>query len=121
MIDLYRFPFARIFKLGVLDDMHGASQYHVYSLPVELLDTLTPRNLISEVKSRPPSPPLSLPAPSALGSRTCNICLGAIFIDVDEQRAHFRTDWHRYNVKAKLIGGSAATEPEFAQLLDGAH
>lgn len=94
--------------------------YHVYSLPSTLLDTLTPRNLISHSPPRSPSPPpVTNNQPQAQGSRACNICLGATFSDVDEQRNHFRSDWHRYNVKIRLNGGNTVTEPAFAQLVDG--
>ncbi|KAG1746693.1 uncharacterized protein EDB91DRAFT_1328008 [Suillus paluster] len=95
-----------------------AQRYHVFSLPPELLETLTPRNLIS----RPPPevPALVQPAPLVSdNARGCNVCLEATFLDVTEQRSHFRSDWHRYNVKIRLRGGSPVTEPAFAQLVDG--
>ncbi|KAI0644179.1 hypothetical protein C8Q79DRAFT_132200 [Trametes meyenii] len=99
------------------------SQYHVFSLPKELLNTLVPRNILGQVAasdpastSRPESPPLP-PQPIA-GSRACNICLGAIFVDVEDQRTHFRSDWHRYNVKVRLNGGEPVSEPQFGQLVD---
>ncbi|KAG6868417.1 hypothetical protein C0993_003361 [Termitomyces sp. T159_Od127] len=95
------------------------SQYHVYSLPVELLHTLTPRNLINApsqpLKPASPEPP-EIAAPS--GPRTCNICQGAAFVALEDQRAHFRSDWHRYNVKTRLAGGKPVTESAFTQLVD---
>ncbi|KAG2070226.1 hypothetical protein BDR04DRAFT_1100455 [Suillus decipiens] len=94
-------------------------RYHVFSLPPELLETLTPRNLIS----RPPLPKVSTlvqtAAPVSDNARACNVCLGATFADVTEQRSHFRSDWHRYNVKVRLRSGSPVTELAFAQLVDG--
>ncbi|KII85831.1 hypothetical protein PLICRDRAFT_56310 [Plicaturopsis crispa FD-325 SS-3] len=94
------------------------SQYHVYALPPDLLETLRPRDLVSNT---PPivDAPIPESAPSVLGARACNICLGATFTDVDGQRAHFRSDWHRYNVKVRLNGGNAVSEGDFAQLVDG--
>ncbi|KAG6890979.1 hypothetical protein C0992_011738 [Termitomyces sp. T32_za158] len=95
------------------------SQYHVYSLPVELLHTLTPRNLINAPSqpSKPAAPePPEIAAPS--GPRTCNICQGAVFIALEDQRTHFRSDWHRYNVKTRLAGGKPVTESAFTQLVD---
>ncbi|GJE91150.1 Archaeo-eukaryotic release factor domain-containing protein [Phanerochaete sordida] len=101
-------------------------QYHVFSIPQPLLDTLVPRSIgnlpaaappVLEEPSRPSSPS---PAPLApAGARACNICLGATFADVDEQRTHFRSDWHRYNVKMRVSGGNAVSEVQFAQLADG--
>ena len=96
-----------------------ASHYHIFSLPLELLDTLAPRNLVntSKAPSRSNTPELSTPFNTGL--RACNICLGITFLDVDQQRAHFRTDWHRYNIKRRLDGGTPVSEPAFAQLVDG--
>ncbi|TFK39410.1 hypothetical protein BDQ12DRAFT_681737 [Crucibulum laeve] len=93
-----------------------ASQYHVFSLSPELLDTLTPRNLVNKAPTRSPSPEPVVPSTS--GPRACNICLGVTFQDVDEQRTHFRSDWHRYNVKVRLNGGTPVSEANFAQLVD---
>ncbi|KIJ62036.1 hypothetical protein HYDPIDRAFT_95296 [Hydnomerulius pinastri MD-312] len=96
-------------------------RYHVFSLPPDLVDTLTPRNLISRTPPRGPSPPPP-PVPQVASSgnaKGCNICLGAAFVDVEEQRSHFRSDWHRYNVKIRLRGGNPVMESAFAQLVDG--
>lgn len=101
--------------------MSPPSQYHVFTLPRELLETLVPRDIVN----RPPSPPPSEPtAPqseqvtSTTGARACNICLGAAFADVDSQRIHFRSDWHRYNVKMRINGSLPVTEAHFASLVD---
>ncbi|KAF5373324.1 hypothetical protein D9615_007449 [Tricholomella constricta] len=93
------------------------SQYHIYSLPAELLGTLTPRNLVNTSASRAPSPEL-ITATSSSGPRTCHICLEATFVALDEQRAHFRSDWHRYNVKTRLAGGNPVTAAAFSQMID---
>ncbi|KZT27751.1 hypothetical protein NEOLEDRAFT_1167864 [Neolentinus lepideus HHB14362 ss-1] len=95
--------------------------YHVYSLPQELLDALTPRSLITNTQEvvRSPSPDIPIStANTGPGGRSCSICLGAIFTDVDEQRSHFRSDWHRYNVKSRLNGGKPVTEMEFTRLME---
>ncbi|KAF8884967.1 hypothetical protein BD779DRAFT_1534724 [Infundibulicybe gibba] len=92
------------------------SLYHVYSLPRELLETLTPRNLVNQTPARSPTPEVAPPA--STGPRACNVCLGITFLDVNDQRAHFRSDWHRYNVKARLGGGNTVTEAQFTQLVD---
>ena len=101
-------------------------QYHVFSIPQALLDTLVPRNILTqptaavEGSSRPTSPVLAPTTVNATasGARACNICLGVVFADVDEQRIHFRSDWHRYNVKTRMGGGNAVNEANFAQLID---
>ncbi|KIY70796.1 hypothetical protein CYLTODRAFT_391554 [Cylindrobasidium torrendii FP15055 ss-10] len=97
--------------------------YHIFSLPSELLETLTPRHLVNE-PSRPRSPspkPIATklgPTTNGLGSRACNICNGAVFQDTEEQRSHYRSDWHRYNVKTRLNGHAAVSEADFAKLVD---
>lgn len=100
----------------------SSSQYHVFSLPKELLDTLIPRNDFDQAQASPPEARSESPVPAAASgasSRACNVCLGAMFADVDEQRAHYRSDWHRYNVKVRLNGGAPVSESQFAQLVDG--
>ena len=92
--------------------------FYIFSLPPDLLDTLRPRTLVDPPTPRVPSPPLRPPAPTT-GSKSCNICLGASFADVDDQRAHFRSDWHRYNVKLRLRGVDVVTESRFASLVEG--
>lgn len=98
--------------------------YNIYSLPHELLASLTPRHLWNEtIQDSAQSPPIdslqSLPATNT-GPRACNICLGISFTDVEEQRTHYRSDWHRYNVKTRINGGNSVTEAQFGQLVDGA-
>jgi hypothetical protein len=98
--------------------------YHLFSLPPALLDNITLRedhsvaqqdeSVTSGIK---PSDSTTL-APVGSG-RACNVCLNATFAGVDEQRSHFRSDWHRYNVKTKLGGGHAVDEPRFASLVEG--
>ena len=97
-----------------------AHRYNVFCLPSQLVDTLTPRALINQAPPREPSPPPPKVAPIS-NAKACNICLGAAFADVGEQRAHFRTDWHRYNVKIRLTGGNPVAEAAFAQLVGGTH
>lgn len=99
----------------------------VYRLSRELLDTLVLRTLRLD---QPPSPNYE-PTPNFdslngavnsgtnTGARACNICLCVTFIDVEEQRIHFRSDWHRYNVKTRHSGGQAVSEETFSQLVEG--
>ncbi len=97
--------------------------YHVFRLPVEILDTLTPRNLWNqsapENDTQEALSPKPKPTSLAPGSKSCNICNGVNFIDVEEQRSHYRSDWHRYNVKTRLAGGESVDEAAFGQLVDG--
>jgi hypothetical protein len=98
--------------------MQRTSQYHVFSLPSNLLSNLTPQGHVGQTTPQAPSPAPALPS-LASNARACNICLAAGFGDVDEQRAHFRSDWHRYNVKMRLNGGTPVTESAFNGLIDG--
>jgi hypothetical protein len=93
---------------------------YVYSLPPDLLNTLTPRNLVDHTNQPLGNHnPERVVATSSGGPRTCNICLGATFLDLEEQRNHFRSDWHRYNVKTHLNGAISISETTFTQLIDG--
>ncbi|KLO19275.1 hypothetical protein SCHPADRAFT_992806 [Schizopora paradoxa] len=99
--------------------MSSNAFYHLFSLPRELLDTLVPRNLIYDQDQQDANEVIDDRAPQAEGQRACNVCLGVSFVDVNDQRTHFRSDWHRYNVKARLSGGKAVAEADFANLLEG--
>ena len=44
-------------------------------------------------------------------TRACNTCGGAFA--PGEYRAHFRSDWHRYNVKLKMRNAAPVSEEEF--------
>ncbi|KIJ55413.1 hypothetical protein M422DRAFT_151545 [Sphaerobolus stellatus SS14] len=96
--------------------------YHVFSLPPDLLEHITLRTLFNAPPEREPSPipePASKVTPSILASsKSCNICLGATFTNVDDQRAHFRSDWHRYNVRLRLRGEDVVNEQQFASLVE---
>lgn len=90
---------------------------HLYNLPPEIVQSLTARHLVAHVPDN--DQPNVEPLPTVVaGSKTCATCLGLLFHDVDEQRSHFRSDWHRYNVKTKLHGGTAVAEADFAKLVD---
>jgi len=44
-------------------------------------------------------------------NRSCNTCGGSFA--PHEYRSHFRSDWHRYNVKLKMKGCATVSEKEF--------
>mmetsp|Transcript_25748 Transcript_25748/g.49052 ORF Transcript_25748/g.49052 Transcript_25748/m.49052 type:complete len:97 (-) Transcript_25748:215-505(-) len=44
-------------------------------------------------------------------TKPCNTCGGAF--TSGEYRMHFRSDWHRYNVKLKMKGVTPVCEKEF--------
>ncbi|KAI9511585.1 hypothetical protein F5148DRAFT_1170193 [Russula earlei] len=99
-----------------------SSSFHAFALPTELLQNITlrsrlPHHTTSESYKVEPQ---DLPSQTATvhGSRACNVCVGASFQDVEEQRSHFRSDWHRYNVKIRLRGGKPVSEVDFAKLVD---
>lgn len=58
--------------------------------------------------------PLGAGVPSVPGfAFGCTACR-AVFADGDAQRAHYKTDWHRYNLKRKMVGMASVTAEEFA-------
>ena len=48
---------------------------------------------------------------SAEAKRACNTCGGSF--SAAQYRAHFRSDWHRYNMKLKMSGAAPVSEEEF--------
>ena len=91
----------------------------VYTLPTELLSNLSVRTIQAQPHgaSSPPDQPRAN-AVTSVGGINCQTCPGAAFESIEEQRAHFKSDWHRYNVKAKLIGRTV-TEEELGNLVEG--
>ena len=100
----------------------------VYSIPPPLLDILTVRSIqagepiIPEEEQVDEKEPSLVDEPAGTGSSlTCQTCLGTSFASLDEQRAHFKSDWHRYNAKVTLerSGKGAMTAEEFEEINDG--
>lgn len=99
----------------------------VYSIPPELLEALSVRSIQSQGEAatetdnedaRPEAQ--AQPPPVASGSGLgCQTCPGASFSTPEDQRAHFKTDWHRYNSKAKLDNSKVVTADEFETVVDG--
>ncbi|KAK9810484.1 hypothetical protein WJX72_011395 [[Myrmecia] bisecta] len=58
-------------------------------------------------------------APSGPTCVTCGVGVTSpAFGTTAEQRAHFRTDWHRLNVKRRVAGHPAVSEEEFERIID---
>ncbi|CAE7154449.1 unnamed protein product [Rhizoctonia solani] len=96
---------------------------HLFNIPANLLEVLSLRES-SLVANPPPAASPKRPATpqSALTGSTpsCTVCVGANLSDVKEQRAHFRSDWHRYNVKLRLQDAShqPVSEEQFTKLVE---
>ncbi|KAK9844846.1 hypothetical protein WJX74_007581 [Apatococcus lobatus] len=58
--------------------------------------------------------------PAGPGCHACHIGVSGTqaFTSLEEQRAHARSDWHRFNVKAQASGKNAVSEAEFERLLE---
>ncbi|KAI9021154.1 C2H2 type zinc-finger-domain-containing protein [Hyaloraphidium curvatum] len=52
-----------------------------------------------------------------MSGSTCIACQ-ATFSTADEQRGHYRTDWHRYNLKRRVAGAAPVGEEEFRDRVD---
>jgi hypothetical protein len=126
---------------------------NVYSIPPELLDLLTVRSVtntgalqvISSAEGQE-----TTDVDEKVGDRTqklgddgekdavietgssltCQTCLSATFPTLEEQRAHFKSDWHRYNVRVSInhktqgqgkgkVPRGVLTEEEFEEVDDG--
>jgi hypothetical protein len=105
-------------------NMTQAQYYYLFGLPEALLDSLSVRKLgfLNEnvaVKQEEEDQEEATSRPRAIGPKSCNVCPGAAHVSVQDQRDHFKSDWHRYNVKIRLNNGRTASESEFASLVDG--
>merc|ERR1712079_803147 len=50
-------------------------------------------------------------------NKSCSTCV-VTFDSTDDQRAHFKLDWHRFNIANKLEGLKAITEEQFEEQLE---
>ena len=50
-------------------------------------------------------------------NKSCSTCV-VTFDSTDDQRAHFKLDWHRFNIANKLKGLKAITEEQFEEQLE---
>lgn len=50
-------------------------------------------------------------------SKCCTYCQ-TTFSEQQEQRAHYKLDWHRYNLKQALLGRATISADDFAKLSD---
>src|SRR3954453_20338289 len=117
-----------------MDMLSGSIQ--VFSLPPEILSVITPRQnsigfsakLISEPETitkikeiddftkQNKNDPIKL---------TCLVCGITSFESIEQQRVHYKLDWHRFNVKRRAVGldlGKSQFEPttekEFEELME---
>jgi hypothetical protein len=61
----------------------------------------------------------ALPSTSSTSKNvfSCNTCNISKFDDLSSQREHFKTDWHRYNLKLKEKGFKSITEERFEDII----
>ncbi|KAL8387495.1 hypothetical protein RB595_009866 [Gaeumannomyces hyphopodioides] len=97
---------------------------YLYDLPGEVLESLTFKSATEHVAvpdTDVATPELESRSQSAgtgagVGSQSCSLCTMS-FTTVGDQRSHLRSDWHHYNLKLKLRGQQAVSEPEFEKLI----
>jgi hypothetical protein len=46
----------------------------------------------------------------------CTSCLDETFVDKTAQRAHYKTEFHTFNVKLKATGLPTVTQKEFSRM-----
>ena len=49
----------------------------------------------------------------------CSLCRSNRFESIQDQRHHFSSDWHRYNVKRRLAGKPAVNEEDWEGMVEG--
>ncbi|KAI8362801.1 hypothetical protein BD560DRAFT_484020 [Blakeslea trispora] len=90
-----------------------------FNLPTALLDQLYPLEQDTEAVlglSQEEEKEISL-EPLKLEDTTSCLTCDVVFEDREEQRQHFKTDWHRYNMKRKVVLKSSPVSLEQFELL----
>ncbi|KAI9016929.1 hypothetical protein BC832DRAFT_588221 [Gaertneriomyces semiglobifer] len=49
---------------------------------------------------------------------SCSLCGGLLFPNVEDMKTHYKSDWHRYNIKRQIRSQKAVTEDEFEELAE---
>lgn len=49
-----------------------------------------------------------------MSALTCNTAPGATFDTMEDMKAHYKTDWHRYNLKRKVRPPPEVAHPRAA-------
>ncbi|XP_023329835.1 ankyrin repeat and zinc finger domain-containing protein 1 isoform X2 [Eurytemora carolleeae] len=62
---------------------------------------------------------LSLKDLQVSDAKQCSYCR-VEFLNIQEQRGHYKLDWHRYNLKLSLESRAAVSEEEFSSILEKA-
>jgi hypothetical protein len=91
----------------------STSKTGLVALPIQSL-TLESLNIHDEEEQHLANQSVTTPTPGGL---TCNACNIKTFTSQQEQRAHFKTDYHRYNVKRRVSGLNPVDEAAFESLL----
>ncbi|CAG8445899.1 12597_t:CDS:2 [Ambispora gerdemannii] len=100
---------------------------NVFNLPPEILGALVSHNIVeddgeSETTINKEITESTLAQGGIIGISTagCATCGGLVFDSVDEQREHYRTDFHRFNAKRKLFDPNVepVAEEEFEEMLE---
>lgn len=109
-----------------------AHNLYLFDLPVELLDSLRPRELAlpadhplrafeqrPTAKRRASNTPDDEAVAKEKGKYYCAVT-GASFDTLEQLREHYKTDWYRYNLKLKSQGKPAGvSEEQFNALVEG--
>jgi hypothetical protein len=109
----------------------GNGPLYAFSLPAELLEVIQLRSPLGTAPSEKQKESdnavenggsdgedyVNRPEGSAL---RCSLCGIARFESITEQRTHFSSDWHRYNIKRSLASKDSVKEQEWDTMVDGA-
>lgn len=108
-------------------------QLNIYTLPQEILSNLAVRTIAelddpseagpststSKSKSHANAKAPALVSQAPAGSLSCQSCPSTLFESVKEQRAHFKSDWHRYNAKARIEGKGVVDAEQWENMVEG--
>lgn len=61
----------------------------------------------------PLPPPIGKPEGGISAVKSCTTCVGSCFKTAGEHRAHFKTNWHTFNLKLKMANQPVVSEAEF--------
>ncbi|KAK9476571.1 hypothetical protein V1514DRAFT_166763 [Lipomyces japonicus] len=95
--------------------------YYAYSLPQKLLKSLTESQLgpyeSSEQIDTPSLTPSSDPIVNESRGKSCGSC-SYVASNLADQVTHYKSDWHKFNIKRKVRGQAGVDITEFEKILE---
>ncbi|KNC97880.1 uncharacterized protein SPPG_06872 [Spizellomyces punctatus DAOM BR117] len=96
--------------------------FQLFALPSDILASVTENTQVVEglpgISTLPSVAKPEQPCIQPTSTSGCSTCGGLQFPSSEEMRTHYKSDWHRYNIKRKVRGQGPVSEEQFDDLTE---